>query len=172
MSPVRALQVGLAVAYGAVVGTWMPVPAATPIFSLPAAVVTSPWPPEPAAPAHTPPRAEEPQVVSAAWTLPAGAPAAGLALETLPAAPSFAVVPLVVAPSAAAARSPVIRDANAGASTAYAGRGRAGCPAIVAEGESVPASCRRPVQRRTQTACPAPPGGPAGRSVICIRSED
>jgi hypothetical protein len=153
---VRALEVFLAIAYGAVVGSWIPTPTRAPIYALPAAVVTSPLlraplPPEPA-------EREEQRTVTAPWST-----------DTLPAAPSFAVAPLAVSATGVRSREPL----NGTALAAVHPRGATGgCPAIVAEGEPVPPGCQRRSPRRAENACPTlanrSPVGP----VLCIRSEN
>lgn len=182
-SPVRGLEVGLALAYGAVVGSWLPVTAPAPFWELPAAVVTSPLPSEPAAAeperafgaAHTPvggPRGDRtpPAVSVSKPSLPESAsPMVARGADTLPAAPRTSVTPLA-ATGLHAARPP--RSAVRALAADPGRRTRAECPAIIAEGDPVRTACRRASGQRPQSACPAPGGRSGGGPVLCIRAED
>jgi hypothetical protein len=178
-SAVRVLEVGLAVAYGSILGSWAPVPSAASIYVLPAAVVTSTLPREPA-PAETrssPGDRRDAWPVS--WSPSPSAVVAGRtggghrdadirwASDTLPAAPRIPVVPLAGARFAAEEQ----RRCSVGSLALSQRRPAAGCSAIIAEGDPVPPACRPPPVLRSTSACPAP-GGRGGGSVICIRAED
>jgi len=166
LGALTALEVILSVAYGAVVGSWLPVPEAARLYELPAIVVASPLPasaPRPAVAA-----AESAGIRPAAWRgeVPSSSgplPGAGTA-DLLPPAPAFRVdvFAAAVADGGGPARS--ARRANPERT-----RGD-GCPAIVAEGEHVPARCRaaNPLPRGSD----CPPARAGSGPILCLRAAD
>jgi len=150
------LEAALALAYGVVIGGWIPAHPPEPIYQLPPVVVTTPDTPMDIAArraAARSPVAADATVITAAWSP-----------DTLPAAPRFHVRPF--AATTAPARSGAGPTAGGGP-----GRGVAGaCPAIVPVGAEIPAHCRRATPRPGASACP--PARPGSGPILCFRAED
>jgi hypothetical protein len=167
LGALTALEVILAVAYGAVVGSWLPALAAARLYELPAIVVASP-------PAAPPPQSalaagESTGIHPAAWRGEApsssGSPPRDATADLLPPAPASMVDVFAAAAMVDGGRS------AAAARRADPPRARAdGCPAIVAEGEHVPARCRagNPLPRGSD----CPPARAGSGPILCIRAAD
>gem|GEM_PF-4697176 len=152
-SPLEAL---LALAYGVVIGGWLPARPPEPVYLLPAIVVTTPEIPIEIAARRPPtlsPLTVDAAVITAAWFP-----------DTLPAAPRFPVRPLAAgsAPSRAGIGIPAGAGPTRGAGAA--------CPAIYPVGVEIPAHCRRAAPRASTSACP--PARSGSGPVLCIRAED
>jgi hypothetical protein len=166
LGALTALEVVLAVAYGAVVGSWLPVPEAARLYELPAMVVASPLPasaPRPAVAA-----AESAGIRPAAWRGEAPSSSApprraGTA-DLLPPAPAFGVDVFAAAVPHGGGPAGAVRRANPARTRAD------GCPAILADGEQVPARCRaaNPLPRGSD----CPPARAGSGPILCIRAAD
>ncbi len=182
-TPTRVLEVLLAVVYGAVLGTWIPVASADPVFLMQPVRVSAREIPVAVIPA---PDGTEIETVGAgegafAYAL-RGKPGAsgihararspaGAGVDTLPAAPMLAVA--LPAPARAAAAPPtgrrsVIRIVDA--DDPHHGSGAtAGARGCVSGDAGV---CRSTLGSRVRALCPKP-GDPAHKGpVVCIRAAD
>jgi hypothetical protein len=150
------LEAVLVVAYGVIIGGWLPARAPDPIYQLPPVVVTTPDIPMDIAVPRTSARSPigvDARVITAAWSP-----------DTLPAAPRFHVRPL------AATAAPSHAALGTAAAHGPARGGAAACPAIVPVGVEIPAHCRRSTPRATAPGCP--PARPGSGPILCLRAED
>lgn len=179
-TPVRMLEVLLAVAYGAVLGTWIPVASADPVFLMQPVSARE----IPADPVHDPDSVEA-EAVSAdegtfAYPLRGKPGAAGLHIwarlpadtrvDTLPAAPTLAVA-LTAPPRAAAlptGRRSVIRIVDADDADYESGATAAARGCISGE----VGGCRSAARSRVEAMCPKPGDRSHRGPVVCIRAEN